>query len=161
MAKAKERCSVYGLSTSQVLERYRNTSAKDLFVRDRHLRGFGLRITPSNTKSFFVESREGATGKVRRIVLGRYPVLTLNDAHKRALEALRSLRYGEHSSRPQNINLRTVVECFLEAKKPVLRSRSLDDYRTVFYSLPRARKQATELGCFSQWMDCPVTTISR
>lgn len=160
MAQAKEGCSVYGLSTSHALERHRNSSAKDLFVRDLHLRGFGLRITPSNTKSFFVESREGATGKVRRIVLGRYPVLTLKDARKRALEALRDLRYGERTSGAKNVNLRTVVDGFLEAKTPVLRSRSLDDYRMVFYSSPRAQKQAIELGCFSKWMDCPVTTIS-
>lgn len=106
---------VYALSTSQALERYRNTSSKDVFLRDPRLRGFGVRISPGNTKSFFVEAREGSTSQVRRIVLGQFPVMPLKEARRKALEALRDLKYGEGTP-SKEIELRTVVEGFLEAK---------------------------------------------
>ena len=101
MAKAKQGRSVYALSTFQSIERCRNTGSKDLFFRDPHLRGFGLRVTPTNSRSFFVEGREGSTGRVRRIVLGQYPLLTLKEARKQALEALRELKYGREHPRCQ------------------------------------------------------------
>jgi len=64
MEAAKKGGSVYALSTFQTLERYRNTGFKDIFLRDPHLRGFGVRVTPSNTKSFFVEGRHDESSSV-------------------------------------------------------------------------------------------------
>ena len=151
--------SVYWLSTSQALDRFLNTGTSDLFIRDPHLRGFGVRITPRNTKSFFVEARQGSTGRVRRTVLGQYPFLSLKDARKRALDALRELKYGQGTPDASDVKLRTIIEAFLDAKADVLRERSIKDYRMVFYSRRRGEEGPSQ-GCFPDWMDCPVTTIT-
>jgi integrase len=160
MEQANQGHFVYALSTSQALERYSNNSSKDVFLRDARLRGFGVRITPGNTKSFFVESRQGSTGRVRRIVLGQFPVMTLKDARRRAIEALRELRYGDGTLGTREITLRTIFEGFLEAKAPVLRERSVRDYRMVFYSRRRGQAEGSGQGCFPAWMDSPVTAIT-
>jgi len=69
----------------------------DLFVRDSSLKGFGLRISPKDVKSFFIEAT--VQGRFTRRVLGRFPLLSVEEARKRALEALRALKYGEGLSR--------------------------------------------------------------
>src|SRR5438045_1060907 len=99
---------VYALSTLRI-EHFQNTSSKDQFLRDPHLRGFGVRISPRNSKSFIVEAREQSTCKVRRIVLGQHPLMSLREARKRALETLREFKYGE-STEGKAISLRALAE---------------------------------------------------
>ena len=86
--------NVYSLSTfltEAKIEKLSNKgSVRPLFVRDTRLRGFGLKITPGDLKSFFVEARRPISqgGTVIRITLGRYPLKTLQKAREEALEAL-------------------------------------------------------------------------
>jgi integrase len=61
-------------------------------VWDARLPGFGVRIAPTGTKSFILVYRH--KGRPRRMTLGRYPVLSLADARKRAIEALAGLARG-------------------------------------------------------------------
>jgi integrase len=56
----------------------------EVFYRDRSVRGFALRVNWGGTKSFILEGR--VKGRVRRITLGRWPVLPVVKARKRALE---------------------------------------------------------------------------
>ncbi len=53
------------------------------FYRDAAIVGFGLRVTSGGAKSFIVEKR--INGKVKRITLGRYGNLTVEQAKKEAL----------------------------------------------------------------------------
>jgi len=62
-------------------------------VWDGRLRGFGLRITPNETKSFIVFYRTG--GKQRIITIGRYGVWTPDQARKRAQEILVEVNQGD------------------------------------------------------------------
>src|SRR5437870_8667453 len=114
MSTQDEGRPVYALSTLRI-ERFHNTSSKDQYLRDPHLRGFGVRISSRNSKSFIVEARQRSTRKVRRIVLGQHPLMSLREARKRALQVLRELRYGE-STEGKAISLRALAEAFLEAK---------------------------------------------
>jgi hypothetical protein len=93
---------VYALSTFRI-ERATNAGPKDLFLRDTKLTGFGVRVSPRNTKSFF----------------------------------LGGLKYGAATPDSSDATLRTIVDAFLESKEPVLRARSIEDYRMVFYSRRR------------------------
>lgn len=52
------------------------------FFRDDSLKGFALRITASGVKSFIVETR--INGKVKRVTLGKYGALTVEEARKQA-----------------------------------------------------------------------------
>ena len=56
-----------------------------VFLRDDELRGFACRIT-AGSKSFILE-RE-IQGRVRRLTLGRYGVLTVDQARKLAQEKI-------------------------------------------------------------------------
>lgn len=61
-------------------------------IWDEKIPGFGLRVAPSGTKSFVIMYY--AAGRKRRLTLGRYPVLSLVDARRRALETLVKVASG-------------------------------------------------------------------
>ena len=66
--------------TNSVVDRLIAPEAGQAFTRDSELKGFAVRITTSGAKSFILEKR--IDGKVKRLTLGRYPELTVEQARK-------------------------------------------------------------------------------
>jgi integrase len=65
--------------TKRAVDALKPTKDRDVFLWDRELRGFGVRVKPSGLKSYLVQYRN-ADGASRRLVLGRHGVMTAERA---------------------------------------------------------------------------------
>lgn len=67
---------------------------RDVFLWDSELRGFGVRVRASGSKTYLVQYRN-AEGRSRRIVLGRHGVVTAEQARLLAKQKLGAIAQGE------------------------------------------------------------------
>ena len=79
--------------TKRAIDATRPDMQSDVFVWDDDVTGFGLRVKASGAKSFFVQYRN-RHGRSRRLTLGRYGVLTPNEARAAAKLALADVMRG-------------------------------------------------------------------
>jgi len=147
--------------TKRVLESTINDPSKDTFLRDIDLKGFGVRITPKGNIGFFAEGRI-RKGRTKRIALGRYPVLEINEAREKAREALYQLRSGvdPHTLERDKLALEAKQEA-LEAACSVTLQKVIDDY---FRSRPiksEACYRKVLKSVFGDWFTTPIRDISR
>ncbi|MGE3245403.1 MAG: tyrosine-type recombinase/integrase [Beijerinckiaceae bacterium] len=62
---------------------------------DLTLPAFGVRVSKGGTRSFFVMLRRAGGGKLQRVGLGKYPLVSLSDARAKAQAAMRSASEGQ------------------------------------------------------------------
>jgi integrase len=69
---------------------------RDRIVWDSDLKGFGLRVKPSGTRSFIVQYRAGKGRKwsTKRVTIGQFGTLTVQQARKAARETLAAVVLG-------------------------------------------------------------------
>lgn len=91
------------------------------FFRDDVLKGFALRVTAKGAKSFVMEKL--IAGKVKRLTLGRFPELTLEQARTTAEAMAGKIAQGinpiaeQKAQRLAQITLQHVYEDYLKARK--------------------------------------------
>lgn len=78
---------------------------KQYFVYDDKFSGFGLRVSPGGTKSFFYQGRIGGVGEPKRVPLGKYPMVSLQDAITAASDASKNMASGIDPTRTKSDNL--------------------------------------------------------
>jgi integrase len=66
---------------------------REHFLWDRELRGFGVQVMPSGLKSFVIQYRT-PDGRPRRVVIGRYGLMTVEEARAIAHEKLVAVSKG-------------------------------------------------------------------
>lgn len=110
------------------------TDKDQIFYRDSEIKGFALRVTSKNTKSFVVE--KSINGKVKRITLGKYGALTPEIARKEAQKLLGDIAGGrdpiaeKKAAKAQQITLSEVFSDYLKARKS-LKPKTIYDYKRV------------------------------
>lgn len=123
------------------------------FYRDDSLKGFAVRITSSGIKSFVIEKL--INGKVRRITLGRYGELTVEQARKEAQKLLGKIATGidpiaeKQVAKAQSITLSEAFQDYSVIRKASLKLKTLASYESVLN------------GAFADWKNKPLLAITK
>jgi integrase len=80
--------------TKRTIDAIQPKAGVDVFAWDNELPGFGLRVKPSGAKSFLVQYRN-RNARSRRVTIGRYGVLTPDEARTEARGILNRVTKGE------------------------------------------------------------------
>ena len=129
-----------------------NGKSNQAFYRDASIAGFGLRVTSGGVKSFIVEKR--IQGKVKRVTLGKYGNLTVEQARKAAMRFLgkvasgKSAITGVQNDRLCQITLLQSFDDYLQTRKD-LKPSTIHDYRRSIN------------GAFKNWQNKPLAEITK
>jgi len=130
----------------------KNGTTKQNFYRDSVMMGFGLRVTSGGAKSFIVEKR--INGKVKRITLGRYGNLTVEQARGEAMKLLGHVATGrdpigeKETARIKAITLQQAFDDYLLTRKN-LKASTIHDYKRSLN------------GPFKEWQNKPLNDITK
>jgi integrase len=105
--------------TKRTLDSAKPHPTHDVFLWDDEAPGFGLRIKPSGVRSFVLQYRNGS-GVSRRMTLGKFGVLTPDEARKIAKQNLADVARGgdpvEKKAQDRNaMTVRQLCGAYLEA----------------------------------------------
>jgi integrase len=122
---------------------------------DADVKGFGCRVMPSGSKTFILEYRPGSGGRLvakKRLTLGRYGAMTVEQARAAALTALARIRLGadpqaEKASQRASLSVGELIDAFvkdhvdskLKAKTAKSYAAGLERLRTAYGSLKAER----------------------
>jgi integrase len=146
--------------TASAVERFQPPASGQVEYYDTHLPAFGLRVSYSGTKAWFVMTR--VAGKLTRITLGRYPALSLAAARDKARLVVEHAKGGsdprlmaaEERRRKAKERLTTfgsVAARFMTSYvEPELRPNTAREYRRVLQG-PDTR----------DWASRPISSIAK
>jgi len=83
--------------TTKFIEGQKPAPSKRLDFRDELMPGLVLRISTSGTKTFCLHKR--INGKMRRLTIGRFPIMSLADARERVRQVLYEIETGRFEDR--------------------------------------------------------------
>jgi integrase len=101
---------------------------------DSKVNGLGLAVSSTGNKSFFVYRK--VKGIPKRITLGKYPDLTIEQARNKALDIIRKVADGidpvaeKREQAAQSVTLAEVFEAYLNARKN-LKPITIKDYSRI------------------------------
>jgi len=83
--------------TKRVIDSLQPLPDRDVFAWDGEIRGFGVRVKPSGTKTYFIQYRN-AEGRTRRLVIGKHGILATDEARDLGRQKLAEASKGEDPS---------------------------------------------------------------
>lgn len=93
---------------------------RDAFIWDTEVKGFGVRVKPSGRKTFIAEDRVGSgrTGASRRLTIGTFGGLTVDQARALARKALGAVANGEDpagdkQAKRREITLGEIIDVYM------------------------------------------------
>jgi integrase len=107
---------------------------------DDVLKGFGVRVTIKGSKAFFIE--KAIHGKLRRITLGGYPALTVEQARKEANKMLGKIATGidpqaeKKAAKARKITLIQAFNDYVTARNSLKETTTLDYKRVLNQVMP-------------------------
>lgn len=141
--------NVVKLNKSSIDKLLPPSSGYQLFWDDS-LPGFGLRITTSGVRSFIVQKRIG--GKEHRSTLGRYGILTPEQARREAQKFLGQVAQGADpvaakiKARAESVTLKEALKSYFASRS--LKPRTISDINQAFKG-------------FEDWENKPLSSINR
>ncbi|BCH29766.1 integrase [Mesorhizobium sp. L-8-10] len=104
--------------TKRIVDALQHDPERDVFVWDTEVRGFGVRVKPSGTKTFLIQYRN-AERRTRRFVIGQFGVLTVELARDLAKKKLASVVDGgdpsaERRAAREGMTVAEVCDWYLE-----------------------------------------------
>lgn len=146
--------------TTAAVERLKPPGSGQVDYFDKYLPSFGIRVSHSGTKAWFVMTR--VHGRQTRLTLGRYPSLSLQDARSKARQSLQQAGSGidprkiaEEERRKRQADARNtfgvLAEEFMASHvRPNLRPATVREYQRILFGHDT-----------SAWRERPVTSIQR
>jgi hypothetical protein len=142
--------------TDRRVDRAKLPASGQAFIWCSQDRGFGVRLNAAGTRTFIVQGR--VDGRERRVSIGHRGTLTVDQARDRARELLHSMRIG----------VDPIVDVAKQSHLAVTLRQAIGDYcenkRTKHGAL-KARTHsdiaAHSRRSFADWLDTPVTSITR
>lgn len=132
----------------------------DYWSTDPKERGFGLRVWPGGSKSWFVFTRKTRDGRAKRITLGTYPDKGLSEARQAAGDERARVRGGADPAaerRAERTARRETVRKLFEAyEQHVAVRRQAGEFR----SWPEVKRALTR-DVLAVWGDRPAGEIQR
>lgn len=140
------------VDTVSIPERNASGGKTQKFYRDDQIPGFALRVTSGGVKSFIVEKR--INGKVKRMTLGRFGNLTVEQARTEAKRLTGDVAIGKDpvaekkAKRAKTVTLQEAFDDYLLARKN-LRETTIHDYKRSIN------------GPLSDWQDKALLDITK
>ena len=78
------------------------TGDRETVFWDRELSGFGVRVYPSGSKVYLVQTRHG--GKSRRVTIGRHGLVSAEQARRKAAALIAGIKAGEEPGRNDSVS---------------------------------------------------------
>lgn len=136
-----------GKLTKRSVDAVKVDPSSDVFLWDRDLRGFGLRVKPSGARTFVVSYYAPGLNRVRRrITLGAYGPVTVEEARAQARAILGRVSAGEDPARDKAEEQRAtreesvsrLFEEYVEYGRAHFKPRTLESYEYLarLYVLP-------------------------
>jgi integrase len=111
-------------------------------VYDLVLPAFGVRVSTAGSRSFFIMTRAAGSSRLRRMTLGRYPVMGLAEARQAAREVIERASTGEdpqaatQSTKVAKARFGDVADEFLEKyARRRLRPHTIRDYDRTLHTV--------------------------